>query len=1017
MSGRSPYATRARRRQLDSQSMMMAVDDHDDDHEADDHDDHDDDDDDGGNGDQRARGSRRRSSPRHSMGSLASSTGMSGSTFRLGQSLVQARLSLSPRPPSLFSLTPTGAGTTGTATGTGTTAIGTTGTSTSTSTMGRTFFGGRGHPPNYTMSSSSHHHHREDRDPVETVMTAATTGTGDTTRATTTASSSSVPADVRDGIDVAQLRQLTLSCLRSNSHMGAFYASILYSKTQECHDALLYARALFTTSGSSSSGNGSPRQTSQAPRVVRLLEQAGLLSHSATPAVSHTLRLEAVLLAAQALAELHEWTALLTLVEDPHLYALLLIPEVNNDDDNDGDDDPSRQRRQQQQQPHPTAFLATPPLMDDDDVPTWQALAHVVPLVPTEIHPIAQLLYHRGQAYAETGHPLRAATFFQLALQTDPKCLAALDGLLQDNPLVSAMQAMELLQGLFAPVEQDDHDPPRRRQQPPQPPPAWLHDLYLARIHVAAPTMGNPPTHLPMTNTTIAATTATTTATMTATTNHHRVQFLDTMTAMSTTTTTTAAAEPLPPPDQNRTDSFWKDASSLEFLTPIEKATGMEDTDTGRDMVGGVGGSHADSSALDRLLDEYKLHRSPDVLAMAAQRAFRLGKLNQALEYCQRLTQLDPLCTTAAYVHVATLVALGQKRALFRLAHEWIEASPQSATSWFAVGSYYYACARYHVAQRHFCRATRLDPQVVAAWMAFGCSFAAVEESDQALASFRAAQRLAPGDATSLLYIGMEYLRTNHTSLAQHFLTASHQIHASALVQNELGVYCLREKYYEQAATWFVKALKSGQPDDEWPIHSSSTWSPSRMTTLLESVTDPYWESTIFNLAYALRKMRRFDTALVCLERSCSLCPDQASAWSARGFVCHLDGDVDQAIDFYHQALACKPKDPFSSEMLQRALIDALAETSELLQNIGLDANRSTSASTSNRRTSHPPAQDSLAKPPPLAAHHGVEPRHEKEGRSSMVHPSSRRPRDSMAMSDDGLSISVETLGEDVDMG
>jgi hypothetical protein len=130
-----------------------------------------------------------------------------------------------------------------------------------------------------------------------------------------------------------------------------------------------------------------------------------------------------------------------------------------------------------------------------------------------------------------------------------------------------------------------------------------------------------------------------------------------------------------------------------------------------------------------------------------------------------------------------------------------------------------------------------------------------------------------------------------------------------------------------------------------------------------------------------------------------------------------LDGDLDQAIDFYHQALACKPKDPFSSEMLQRALIDALAETSELLQNIGLDANRSTT-SISHRRTSHPPAQDSLAKPPPLAAHHGAEPRHGKEGRSSStLHPSSRRPRDSMAMSDDGLSISVETLGEDVDMG
>ena len=954
MSGRSPYATRARRRQLDTQAMMMAVDqDHDDDAAGE------------GMGHVHGHGHGNGRSPRFSMGSSAS-TGTSGSTFRLGQSLVQARLSLSPRPPSVFSLTPNH-NHSGSGTGTGTV---------------RTFFGGRNHPPNH---HNHNHHPREDRDPVETTVLNTTTCTqevGTTATAATATSATtppSPPADIRDGIDVTQLRQLTLSCLRSNSHMGAFYASILHSKTQEPHDTVLYARSLLT-SGGSAPRHHHHHHSSNAKRAVRLLEQAGLLSHPNT-AVSNTLRLEAVLLAAQALAELEEWTTLLTLVEDPHLYASLLL--LN---------------QQEEENLQPPAFLSVPPI-DDDDVHTWQALAHVVPLSPTEIHPVAQLLYHRGQAYAETGHPLRAATFFQWALKTDPKCLAALDGLLQDNPLVTATQALELLQQ----ESPQSQDPQQYR------PPAWLYDLSRARIHVAAPTLGRIP--------------PTTTMTTTTNTNHH-VQFLDTTTATATaaTTSTMTAAAATTLPDKNRADSFWKDASSLEFLTPIEKGTGMDETgintdiDTGRDTVGGVGGSHADSSALDRLLDEYKLDQSPDVLAMAAQRAFRLGNLNQALEYCQRLMQVDPLCTTAAYVQVATLVALGHKRALFRLAHEWIEASPQSATSWFAVGAYYYACARYHVAQRHFCRATRLDPQVVAAWMAFGCAFAAVEESDQALASFRAAQRLAPGDATSLLYIGMEYLRTNHTSLAQHFLTASHQIHASALVQNELGVYCLREKSYDQAATWFVKALSGPLDEPSSSSSLSSTWSTSRMITLMEGVTDPYWEPTIFNLAYALRKMRRFEAALICLERSCTLCPDHASAWSARGFVCHLDGEVDQAIDFYHQALACKPKDPFSTEMLQRALTDALAETSELLQNIGLEANRSSSSYQDPALPQPSSDQDPL----------GVGRR--DKGRTvlfttSTMHPSSsssRRPRDSlhsMAMSDDGLSISVETLGEDVDMG
>jgi hypothetical protein len=35
-------------------------------------------------------------------------------------------------------------------------------------------------------------------------------------------------------------------------------------------------------------------------------------------------------------------------------------------------------------------------------------------------------------------------------------------------------------------------------------------------------------------------------------------------------------------------------------------------------------------------------------------------------------------------------------------------------------------------------------------------------------------------------------------------------------------------------------------------------------------------------------------------------------------------GDLDGAIDYYHQSLSRKPDDPFSSEMLNRALQDAL---------------------------------------------------------------------------------------------
>lgn len=49
-----------------------------------------------------------------------------------------------------------------------------------------------------------------------------------------------------------------------------------------------------------------------------------------------------------------------------------------------------------------------------------------------------------------------------------------------------------------------------------------------------------------------------------------------------------------------------------------------------------------------------------------------------------------------------------------------------------------------------------------------------------------------------------------------------------------------------------------------------------------------------------------------------------SAAYAALGFARHLSGDVDGAIDSYHEALSRKPDDPFSSEMLNRALAEAI---------------------------------------------------------------------------------------------
>lgn len=365
---------------------------------------------------------------------------------------------------------------------------------------------------------------------------------------------------------------------------------------------------------------------------------------------------------------------------------------------------------------------------------------------------------------------------------------------------------------------------------------------------------------------------------------------------------------------------FPADTSSIHLASPLPTFT----TPSGAEMALSttkkqqpVSTSHmtaAIDDAFDKLWHVYRLEHAPPVLASAARRAYRRYEWKTALAYCEELDQIDPALPDAAYCYVSTLILLGHKQSLFRIAHEWVEAAPKAAHSWFAVGAYYYCCERYHVAQRHFCRATRLDPQCTEAWIAFGCSFAAVDESDQALASFRAAQRLSPGEHTSLLYMGMEYVRTNHLVLAQYFLQASRKASGGdPLCLHELGVLSLQKNELEMAIQWFQRALKA-------------LIGVSLVEECIELLQDPFWEPTLFNLGHAYRKAGELEEAARCFGRCIALCPQKFSTYAALAFTKHMMRDLDRAIELYHQALSCKPDDPFSTEMLNRALREAMEQ-------------------------------------------------------------------------------------------
>lgn len=574
---------------------------------------------------------------------------------------------------------------------------------------------------------------------------------------------------------------------------------------------------------------------------------------------------EALLVACSALAAQDEWPSLVELLED----ACRLPDDFSN------------------QNTHPTfsSMAISKPLEDNDDF-AWRSLQEAIDKVgrkPDQIHLLARICTWRGRAYLETGHGIRAAAYWKRALKIDCQCQAAWEYLLERH-LLSAADAYQLLESL-------DFSGGNGKGSNLN----WLKALYLARIEIAPQEVAEV---LPSAGETNSSSISLFSP------NASAIPFASPIPAFHTPAANDVGLPLKKSRDDNNTRSIFGKGS--DFPSNAAQSEIQEAVD----------------GALDQLWNDYKLQHSPHVLAMAARRAYRRYQWKDALNYCERLSQIDPIVSGAAFCYIATLVLMGHKRVLFRLAHEWVEFAPKSAQSWFAVGAYYYCCRRFHVAQRHFCRATRLDPQCTEAWVAFGCSFAACDESDQALASFRAAQRLSPGEHTSLLYMGMEYVRTNHLVLAQHFLnSALKSSGGDPLCLHELGVLNAQKGDNETAIMWFQRALAS----------ISQTSNP--LTEGLDRIQDPYWEPTLFDLGHCYRKTRDFEKAEACYRHCVALCPSKGSTYAALAFTKHLTRHLDEAIQLYHQALSLKADDAFSTEMLQRALQEQLEESSNISQN------------------------------------------------------------------------------------
>ena len=335
--------------------------------------------------------------------------------------------------------------------------------------------------------------------------------------------------------------------------------------------------------------------------------------------------------------------------------------------------------------------------------------------------------------------------------------------------------------------------------------------------------------------------------------------------------------------------------------------------DMERDLLGTVGNEPEQQSTDIRL--------SSIALVRLAERLYDNQYPAEAYRLARQAYVMDSFDTKGLLVYIASMVELGLTTELFYLGHELSHGRPKLASSWYAVGCYYWSCKKMELAQKFFQKTVKLDKHFSRAWVALGHVLAAQEESEHAISAFRSASRLLPGDHRPLMYMAKELVRTNYLSLALHLLVGALRIqpHDPALL-NEVGVVCLKQDRLDDAIEHLSLAasilqgagLGEGKGED-----GSDTDGSVRCKQCGDEIFSNY--------ATALRRAKRFEDALYWYNLCLTVNPTDACTHASIGFTLHLMNRVGEAIDQYHKALALQPTFSFCSDMLSRAMDDYTA--------------------------------------------------------------------------------------------
>ncbi|KZT07761.1 TPR-like protein [Laetiporus sulphureus 93-53] len=293
---------------------------------------------------------------------------------------------------------------------------------------------------------------------------------------------------------------------------------------------------------------------------------------------------------------------------------------------------------------------------------------------------------------------------------------------------------------------------------------------------------------------------------------------------------------------------------------------------------------HAEEHAIarTRLVTDYGLGDNPDVLFSFADALYSQFRWADCFAITTRILGLSAIHVPTMPLHIACMHHLLHLNSrLFILAHELVDQEPESPVSWYAVGVWYFSAKKWAEARTYFSKTSLMDPRFAPAWIAFAHTFAAEGEHDHAITAYSTCARMFTGSHLPLMYVGMEHITLANYPLADEALNAAFAIcDADPLLSNERGVMAYNHNDFELAVILFKEALDLAKT---------------------VQTSEQAWVNIYLNLGSAYRKLGRLEEAKAEYQRVIEVDPQNQSGLAFLGITYHLLGDIDAAIEKYHE--------------------------------------------------------------------------------------------------------------------